>query len=236
MRNSSGVASTTRLRTGPIAVDALVHTESTGEWSYLSFPELELKGSRTLVLDARKAVPIEVETPKPSEVRDATLAYTRITPDNWLLELAAYPAPGADGVVRASVLPTQGKVSHGRYEFTSTARAYQPGVPTKDSEYVYNLAFEERGGVSADQRHVVTDGQLGSVEETWYTQGADHVYYDTVQTVNPLTGSLAFIGRGQAEITAPGSRTAYFQAGRQARSLVTSRVSSPRSSTAACRR
>ncbi|KRF13782.1 hypothetical protein ASG90_13160 [Nocardioides sp. Soil797] len=213
---------TARLRTGKVSINGFVESES-GEWTYLSVPELDLTKDRTITLDARQATPITVGTEQAAQPRDASMSYTRIARGGWVLGGAAYARGLDEGEVEMSALTTSAKVTNGKAGFGSYWRLYDPATSTAESDFVYNLAFDETGGVAADQAHEVADADLGSVDETWWAMGEDHTFFDSMQTVNPLTGELQYAGGGGNAVNAPGTRTAWYTAGRPWRQMGTSR-------------
>ncbi|MFE7407441.1 S8 family serine peptidase [Isoptericola sp. NPDC057559] len=215
---------TERLLTGRVSVNALVRTDSTSEWSYLSIPELVLDGDRTVTLDARDAEPVTVRTDAPSVAGSASMSYARTTADSWYVGATAYARTNGDDPVRMSALPTSGRVTSGEAGFGTYWRLFEPGVPRAESDYVYNVAFDEQGGVAEDQRHRVRDSRLAAVEETWWAQRVGHTFLDSVHTTDPLTGELRYAGSGGDDVAAPGTRVAWYQAGRPWRQSASSRV------------
>nr|WP_296067167.1 S8 family serine peptidase [uncultured Actinoplanes sp.] len=102
---------------GDYLVDATIGTDGTHpEDSLVTMPELTVDRDMTVVLDARKANPVTIETPKPVEARSGTSFYVhRVLGsgrqiDNGYLDHA--------GVKQLNVTPTA-KPRRGTYEFSS---------------------------------------------------------------------------------------------------------------------
>lgn len=219
-----GQPATARLLTGKVSVNAYVLTPSTNEWTYLSIPEVDLRGDRSITLDARDAVPIKVTTDVATEAGSGSMSYARTTDDGWYVGASAFTRTSGTTKVRLSALPTESEVTNGAASFGSYWRVFRAGVPIEASDLVYNLAFDEQDGVSADQDHRVRDAELGSVEETWWAQRVDHTFFDSVVTKDPLTGERRSPGAGGDKVNAPGTRTAWYTADRPWQQSATSRV------------
>ncbi|GAA3377157.1 S8 family serine peptidase [Streptomyces sannanensis] len=90
--------------------------------AYLGRPQLEIKKDTTIVLDAREAHRIEVETDRPAENRSVTLAFTRSWDDTWLH--AGTLTGGRQ--VRGLYASVEGRAHEGDFEFGSYRRQYAP--------------------------------------------------------------------------------------------------------------
>jgi len=90
--------------------------------TYLGRPELEIKKDTTVVLDAREAHRLTVETDRPAEVRTATLAFTRTWHDTWMH--AGSLSGGRQ--VRGFYASVEGRAHEGDFEFGSYWRQYAP--------------------------------------------------------------------------------------------------------------
>ncbi|CCK26543.1 peptidase S8 and S53 [Streptomyces davaonensis JCM 4913] len=92
--------------------------------AYLARPQLEIRGDTTVVLDAREAHRLEIDTDRPAEVRSATLGFARSWDDTWLH--AGTAAGGRTlGGYYASVT---GLARDGDFEFDSFWRAAAPQI------------------------------------------------------------------------------------------------------------
>ncbi|MFB7514691.1 S8 family serine peptidase [Streptomyces sp. NPDC056144] len=120
-----------RLRPGSYFLSSFIGTPDAGEGakltdslSYLGRPQLEIKKDTTVVLDARKAHKLSVDTDKPSELRGATLAFSRHWDDFWIhAGTAAGPR-----TVRGYYASVEGRASDGEFEFGSYWRAAAPQI------------------------------------------------------------------------------------------------------------
>ncbi|MEU3691709.1 S8 family peptidase [Streptomyces narbonensis] len=120
-----------RLRPGSYFLSSFVTTPDAGEGatlndslSYLGRPQLELKKDTTVVLDARKAHKLSVKTDKASELRGATLAFSRSWDDFWLhAGTAAGPR-----TIRGYYASVEGAADEGDFEFGSYWRAAAPQI------------------------------------------------------------------------------------------------------------
>ncbi|MEU3746489.1 MULTISPECIES: S8 family peptidase [Streptomyces] len=120
-----------RLRPGSYFLSSFVTTPDAGEGatlndslSYLGRPQMELKKDTTVVLDARKAHKLSVTTDKASELRGATLAFSRSWDDFWLhAGTAAGPR-----TIRGYYASVEGAADEGDFEFGSYWRAAAPQI------------------------------------------------------------------------------------------------------------
>lgn len=120
-----------RLRAGSYFLTTFVTTPDPGEGatltdsiSHLARPQLELKKDTTVVLDARQAHRLSVATDRPSELRGATLAFSRSWADTWL---HAGTAAGPRSV-RGYYASVQGRATDGSFESGSYWRAAAPQI------------------------------------------------------------------------------------------------------------
>ncbi|RFU85008.1 peptidase [Streptomyces triticagri] len=130
--NEGATDQTYRLRPGSYFLSSFVTTPDAGaadpdaaltdSVTYLGRPQLELKKDTAVVLDARQAHRLKVATDRPTETRDATLAFSRTWDDTWLHagSLAAGPT------VNAYYASVAGRADDGDFEFGSYWRQYAP--------------------------------------------------------------------------------------------------------------
>ncbi|WP_351222320.1 S8 family serine peptidase [Streptomyces sp. NPDC002133] len=111
-----------RLRPGSYFLSSFV----TGQNSvaYLGRPQLELTKDTTVVLDARKAHRLRVETDRPGENRAGTLAFARSWDDAWLH--AGTLTGGRD--IQQYYASVDGHAREGDFEFGSYWRRYAPQI------------------------------------------------------------------------------------------------------------
>ncbi|MEV4683490.1 S8 family peptidase [Streptomyces kurssanovii] len=110
-----------RLRPGSYLLSSFV-TSGDGTVSYLGRPEIELTKDATVVLDARKAHRLSVETDRSSEVRVGTLGFARSWDDTWLHSGTISGGRAVTGFYA----DVQGRAKDGDFEFASYWRAYAP--------------------------------------------------------------------------------------------------------------
>ncbi|MFB7736130.1 S8 family serine peptidase [Streptomyces sp. NPDC056112] len=97
-------------------------TESVG---YLARPQVDVAKDTTLVLDARKAHRLQVETAdRASESRSTTLSFGRTWDGTWLHSGSIT----GNRSVRTYLADVQGKARDGDFEFASLWRAYAPQI------------------------------------------------------------------------------------------------------------
>ncbi|MGW7413631.1 S8 family serine peptidase [Streptomyces sp. NPDC054863] len=93
-----------------------------GSLSYLAHPQLEVKKDTTVVLDARKAHRLSVETDRPGEQRTTTFAFDRSWKDTWRHSGTVSAGRGVAGYYA----DIQGRASKGDFEFGSYWRLHAP--------------------------------------------------------------------------------------------------------------
>ncbi|MFF3686350.1 S8 family serine peptidase [Streptomyces sp. NPDC002187] len=119
--NSGAADQVYTLRPGSYLLSSFI-TSPDGTVSYLGRPQFELTKDTTVVLDARKAHRLRIDTDRASETRTTTLAFARSWDDTWLHA----------GSITGSRLATgfyadvQGRARDGEFEFGSYWRAYAP--------------------------------------------------------------------------------------------------------------
>ncbi|QKJ20812.1 S8 family serine peptidase [Microbacterium hominis] len=203
---ASGIP-TEELRVGTYTVGAYVRTTVDGQrtWTYVSVPELEITGSTTKVtLDARDAVPITVDTPRPMKIVDSQFG-TEMSWDRWGVE-SYLSTTGAD----LFVTPTA-RVKDGEFGFAVTMRGVDPSTSIATSPYIYNLVFATEHGIDAAQNHVVREKDLATVTESWHGELGPLAMLD-VMTVRPAGWTTDLVGLS-VPVNAPAQRTAYYTAG-----------------------
>ncbi|AWZ04519.1 MULTISPECIES: S8 family serine peptidase [unclassified Streptomyces] len=127
--NEGAVDQVYRVRPGAYFLSAFVGTPDAGEGdrmidslTYLGRPQTEIKKDTVIVLDARKAARLKIETDRPTEARATTLAFARSWDEAWL---HAGTAMGGR-TIRGYYASVEGKATDGTYEFGSYWRAAAP--------------------------------------------------------------------------------------------------------------
>ncbi|MCT4352253.1 S8 family serine peptidase [Streptomyces sp. Je 1-79] len=120
-----------QVRPGSYFLTSFVTTADTGEGatlndslSYLARPQVEVKKDTTVVLDARRAHRLSVETDKPGEQRGTTLAFSRSWDDIWLHSGTA----AGTRSIRGYYASVEGRADEGDFEFGSYWRTAAPQV------------------------------------------------------------------------------------------------------------
>ncbi|MEU4237509.1 S8 family serine peptidase [Actinoplanes sp. NPDC026619] len=172
-----------------LAVGTGLHPEDT----LVTIPELHVEKDMTVVLDARKARPIRIETPKPAQ-QQAVLSYYvhRVTGtgrqiDNGFMDFSA--------TEKVNVTPTA-QVRKGAYEFSSRwqlvapfARAVVPSAGT------YDLRALPSSPVFTGTRHYAL-ASGGSVKDKAVLVSSDGDDYEQVQKAADAGAALVLLDRG----------------------------------------
>ncbi|WP_328950611.1 S8 family serine peptidase [Streptomyces sp. NBC_00184] len=104
------------------------YTEDNNTYSVMVDPRLRVRGDADLVLDARKAVPVEIRTPQRSEQRGPLVFST-----HWKTgdrEFASYYTSGHSGGQRLYVTPTD-EFTEGTFEFSSRWQLAAPMISAR---------------------------------------------------------------------------------------------------------
>ncbi|MFF8697020.1 S8 family serine peptidase [Streptomyces sp. NPDC015144] len=91
-------------------------TEENASASLVVDPQLRVDGATDVVLDARKAVPVDIRTPKPAEHRGTVVFSTHWTAGDR--DFISFYTSGHSGGYRLYVTPTK-KYTEGEFEFSS---------------------------------------------------------------------------------------------------------------------
>ncbi|MCX5386376.1 S8 family serine peptidase [Streptomyces sp. NBC_00083] len=83
---------------------------------------------------------------------------------------------------------------------------------TAKSGYVYNLGFQEDGGIGSDRTYRVRDGQLGRNVSTYHSMGVPADFVDGVSAHRPVGGDPIGVS-GIDLVAVPSTRTEYYTAG-----------------------
>ncbi|MEU5218090.1 S8 family serine peptidase [Streptomyces sp. NPDC020807] len=120
-----------RVRPGSYFLSSFIGTPDAGagaklvdSLSYLGRPQVEVKKDTTVVLDARKAHKLTVTTDRPTEVRGATLAFSRRWDDFWIHAATA----AGPRTIRGYYASVEGRAAEGTFEFGSYWRAAAPQI------------------------------------------------------------------------------------------------------------
>ncbi|MBA2950499.1 S8 family peptidase [Streptomyces himalayensis] len=127
--NEGAADQTYELRPGSYFLSAFVATTDNGgdlvnSLAYLARPEFELTKDTTVVLDARVAHRLTVETDRPTEDRNTTLAFARSWDDTWLHG----GSMSGNRQVKGYYASVEGRAHDGDFEFGSYWRRYAPQI------------------------------------------------------------------------------------------------------------
>ncbi|MGW6476677.1 S8 family peptidase [Streptomyces sp. NPDC055059] len=127
--NEGAADQTYQVRPGRYFLSSFVATPDTegtlvNSLSYLARPQLDVKKDTTVVLDARKAGRLKVNTDKASEARGTTLGFARSWDDTWL---HAGTASGSRSIA-GYYADVEGRATDGTFEFDSFWRAAAPQI------------------------------------------------------------------------------------------------------------
>ncbi|MBC9712984.1 S8 family serine peptidase [Streptomyces sp. TRM66268-LWL] len=129
--NEGATDLTYELRAGSYFLTGYLATPDAGEGAtatdsltYFGRPEIDLQRDTTIVLDARKAHRLSVDTDKPVESRGTTLSFNRTWGENWW-----HGGTAAGGrTIRAYYASVQGGADDGEFEWGSHWRAAAPQI------------------------------------------------------------------------------------------------------------
>ncbi|MFF8841684.1 S8 family serine peptidase [Streptomyces sp. NPDC015127] len=110
-----------RLRPGSYFLSSFV-TSRDGTVAYLGRPQTELTKDTTVVLDARRAHRLRIDTDRTAESRTTTLGFARSWDDTWLHAGSLT----ANRLAAGFYADVQGRAREGDFEFASYWRAYAP--------------------------------------------------------------------------------------------------------------
>ncbi|MFD7297714.1 S8 family serine peptidase [Streptomyces sp. NPDC059897] len=210
--NSGAPDQTYRVRPGEYSLSGFVTTYDAGgapeSMSYLARPQLRITQDTTVVLDARRAHRLSLDTERPAAVSATTFSYARTWDDTWQISGSLT----ADDTVQKFYADIDGRTTSGTFEFRPTWRATgsEEGRP-----YVYNLTFPTAGPLGADQVHRPKDSRLARVTETWHAMGKEGDYLDAL-FVRPPAGDGYIPVSAFGKVQVPATRTAYYSPGEDA--------------------
>ncbi|WP_406252977.1 S8 family serine peptidase [Streptomyces atratus] len=208
--NSGAPDQTYRVRPGSYSVSGFLTTYGANgaaeSVSYLARPQLRITRDTTVVLDARQAHRLSLETDRPATVNTTTISYARTWDDTWLVS-GSVTAPGT---VQKFYADIDARATNGTFEFRPTWRATgsEGGSP-----YVYNLTFPTPGPLHADQVYRPKDSRLARVTETWNAMGKEADYLDALFVRRPESGSDYIPVSPFGTVHVPATRTAYYTTG-----------------------
>ena len=201
---------TLRLRAGTYSIAATVavtdpDTYQVTEAAFLAEPELELVGDRTVTLDARRALPVQVRTDQPLRLHSGSVSYARIV-DNWILSNVRYFRDGLDTLY----LGRMGDVERGAFDVTESWLYTTPEGAAEPADY--HLVYPHTGTITTrDVNHRVERDRLARVDSTYRTPGAADRYAQYLDAYS--TQREAYVPLGDVvQFDAPGTRTAYMTA------------------------
>ncbi|MET7367569.1 S8 family serine peptidase [Streptomyces sp. NPDC005566] len=202
-----------RVRPGDYSLSSFVGTYDADNVpesvSYLASPQLRITRDTTVVLDARKAHRLSLDTDRPSTVNNTTFSYSRSWDDTWQLSGSLM----AGNTVQKFYADIDGRAVNGDFEFRPTWRATgsEGGSP-----YVYNLSFPTSGPLHSEQVYKPRNSKLARVTETWHAMGKEADYIDAM-FVRPAGGGSDYIPVSPfGAVHVPGTRTAYYTTGSDA--------------------
>ncbi|MER5396792.1 S8 family serine peptidase [Streptomyces sp. NPDC002599] len=174
--------------------------------SYLARPQLRITRDTTVVLDAREAHRLSLETDRPSAVDNTTFSYSRTWDDTW----QASGSLSIAKTVQNLYADIDGRATKGTFEFRPTWRA----SGSEDGQsYVYNLSFPTGGPLYSDRVYRPRDSRLARVEETWKAMGKEGDYLDALfLRPNGSAGDYVPVSPF-GKIHVPADRTAYYTTG-----------------------
>ena len=149
---------------------------------------------------------MSVRGDRPMKIRSGSFGVQR-TWDRWIVGDSLF----AERDPEFYATPTD-RVDIGDFTYGTYLRAFDPTVPTEESDYVYNLAFTEEDRVPSDLSYRVSDRRLARVDESWYAQRQPWEPEEWTRVVVD-DGTGPFYSSSGDRVAAPGSRTAYYSPG-----------------------
>jgi len=209
----------TPLPRGRYGVDASFYGENTSGQRYaamLVHPPFELAASRSILMDARLAQPVEVTVPAPDTARRAVevVGYTVVT--DVLFATAALFAHDWDGSFDRVYTAQVGESPPVPGFFASVASHWaEPGPaggePFADSPYVYNTAFSvPEGRFPTGLVRQIDPADLAVVEQE-FAQSSPELSGTASDAGRPIASPFAIGGVG-LPFQLPAKRTAYYLA------------------------
>ncbi|MET7386251.1 S8 family serine peptidase [Streptomyces sp. NPDC005529] len=174
--------------------------------SYLAKPQVRIARDTTVVLDAREAHRLSLDTDRPSTVDSTTLSYARTWDDTWQLTGSLVVPKTVPGVYAE----IDGRATKGTFEFRPTWRA---SGSEDGSSYVYNLSYPTQGPLFSDQVYRPRDSRLAQVTEKWNALGKEADYLDALFIRPGGGGNDMLTVSSFSPIHVPGTRTAYYTTG-----------------------
>ncbi|MET9658243.1 S8 family serine peptidase [Streptomyces sp. NPDC006510] len=208
--NNGATDQTYSVRPGDYALSSFVggyDEENTPESvAYIANPQLRVTHDTTVVLDARKAHRLSLDTDRPSKVNNTTFSYSRTWDDTWQTSGSLM----AGSAVQKFYADVDGRAKNGTFEFRPIWRA---SGSQGGSSYVYNLSFPTRGPLHSDQVYQPKDSKLAQVTEKWNAMGKEGDYIDAM-FIRPSGSSGAYVPVSPfGTVHVPGTRTAYYTTG-----------------------
>ncbi|MFF3393451.1 S8 family peptidase [Streptomyces sp. NPDC002669] len=212
-KNAGAPDQTYRVRPGSYSLSGFVTTygadNSPESMSYLAQPQLRITRDTTVVLDARKAHRLSLDTERPAKVDTTTFSYARGWDDTWQVSGSLTTT----GAVQKFYADIDGRATDGTFTFRPTWRATGS---QDDSSYVYNLTFPTHGPLGADRTYRPKDSRLARVTETWNAMGKEADYLDAL-FLRPAENSAAYVPVSPyGSVHVPGTRAAYYTAAEDA--------------------
>jgi subtilisin family serine protease len=140
------------------------------EVSLVGNPRLRVQAPNfEVTLDARDAVPLELDTPRPAETRGVTMNWWRGQPGTTIFssDKMILPVGSERGPDRVSVTPTA-EVQDAPFGLITSFAAEGPPQP---DGYAYDLSFAELGRVPNDLSYRVRERDVAAVRTTVYSSG-----------------------------------------------------------------
>ncbi|MDQ8704544.1 S8 family serine peptidase [Streptomyces sp. LHD-70] len=207
--NSGAPEQTYRVRPGTYSLSGFVATHDADgapeSMTYLARPQLQITRDTTVVLDARKAHRLSLDTERPAGIQNTTFSYARTWDDTWLMSGSLT----ADDTVQKFYADIDGRTTSGTFEFRPTWRAVGS---EEGASYVYNLTFPTAGPLGADQVYRPKDSRLARVDETWNALGKEGDYVDALFVRPTESGDYVPVS-GFGAVHVPTTRTAYYTTG-----------------------
>lgn len=198
-----GGTTTVRVPPGNYAVMGFIGEALGDELTLAMRPEVSVTADTTVVLDARNAVPVEVDTAHPTETVDFVAKYHRVDAEGQGIGHSYTTNARA----QVYVTPTE-ELATGDLEFYTKWTLEAPG--DEPSPYLYDLVLPESGHVPDSLSYTIDESNTARVDATFHSHVPDHAISESRGYYRPWeTGSSALT----RQLTAPHQRTDYVSAG-----------------------
>ncbi|MGH3386305.1 MAG: S8 family serine peptidase [Nocardioidaceae bacterium] len=197
---------TLHLRAGTYSLASTVITTEPGNFrpstvALLSEPEIALTSDRTITLDGRQAMRMEVRTDRPTDLHSGSVSYVRSVGGYYLSNSRVF-----GDTLDSLYLGRTDQARRGKFEVLETWLRTSPEGTAEP--YDYGLAYAHQGRVGGSPWRVADHHRLATVDSRYYAPGAADTYVEYFDIFRPLIGTYLPLGDIR-DVDAPGALTHY---------------------------